>query len=70
VSAKARPAAAGPGTAPLAAGDTVRHPTYGLGKVQSVSGSAEKLKVVVKFQTLGTKTLMVAYAKLEKLVAE
>jgi len=57
-------------TSTLAEGDTVRSAKFGVGVVQSVSGSGEKLKVVVDFDAAGTKTLMVAYAKLEKLIVE
>ena len=57
-------------TTGLAAGDIVRHALYGVGKVQSTSGRGKTLKVVVRFDAAGTKTLMVAYAHLEKLIAK
>jgi len=53
----------------LGVGDTVRHPLYGVGKVEAVSGMGEKTKVDVHFGTVGLKTLMAAHAKLEKLVS-
>jgi DNA helicase-2/ATP-dependent DNA helicase PcrA len=57
-------------TTELAVGDMVRHALYGVGKVQTVSGRGKNLKVVAHFQTAGLKTLMVAYAKLDKLTTK
>ncbi|HUU43532.1 MAG TPA: 3'-5' exonuclease, partial [Planctomycetota bacterium] len=57
-------------TASLKPGDTVRSPSFGVGTVLSVTGLGDKLKAVVKFDAVGTKTLMVVYAKLERLKAE
>jgi len=69
---RTRPAEPGPveTTSKLAAGDMVRHPLWGVGTVQSLSGKGEKLKAVVRFDTVGAKTLMVAYAKLDRLAGE
>ena len=57
-------------TSTLKAGDLVRHREFGVGKVVSESGTGSKLKVVVRFERSGAKTLLAAYAKLEKLVAK
>ncbi|WP_420819165.1 DNA helicase PcrA [Nonomuraea lactucae] len=48
-------------------GDRVTHDAFGLGTVVSVDGVAEKTKVKIDFGTGGEKTLLLAYAPLEKL---
>ena len=54
-------------TGGITVGDTVRHPLYGVGKVEAVSGSGNNTKVRVDFDAVGLKTLMTAYANLERL---
>jgi DNA helicase-2/ATP-dependent DNA helicase PcrA len=49
----------------LRAGGKVRHPMFGLGTVVSVEELDDDLKVVVKFGSVGQKTLRAKYAKLE-----
>ncbi len=51
----------------LAGGDVVRHPIFGIGRVLEVSGSNEKASAKISFNVGGTKNLMLAYAKLEKI---
>lgn len=51
----------------LAPGDRVTHDAFGLGTVVSVDGAAEKTKVKIDFGSGGEKTLLLAYAPLEKL---
>ncbi|WP_219460388.1 DNA helicase PcrA [Nonomuraea rhizosphaerae] len=51
----------------LAPGDRVTHDAFGLGTVVSVDGMAEKTKVKIDFGSGGEKTLLLAYAPLEKL---
>jgi DNA helicase-2/ATP-dependent DNA helicase PcrA len=51
----------------LSPGDRVTHDTFGLGTVVTVDGMAEKTKVKIDFGTGGEKTLLLAYAPLEKL---
>ncbi|MFI9434617.1 MULTISPECIES: DNA helicase PcrA [Streptosporangium] len=67
----ARPAPAKkPGGRPvpnLAPGDRVTHDKFGLGTVVSVDGVAEKTKVKIDFGSGGEKTLLLAYAPVEKL---
>ena len=48
-------------------GDQVRHPRWGIGTIMFKSGSGDKIKVIVLFPEEGRKTLMLKYAKLEKL---
>jgi DNA helicase-2/ATP-dependent DNA helicase PcrA len=48
-------------------GDQVRHPKWGIGTIMFKSGSGDKIKVIVLFPEEGRKTLMLKYAKLEKL---
>jgi DNA helicase-2/ATP-dependent DNA helicase PcrA len=43
----------------------VRHPVWGVGSVQSVSGVADNMKAEVRFESAGVKKLMIKYAKLE-----
>lgn len=49
-------------------GDTVEHPTYGIGHVISLSGWGKERRARVKFRGIGEKTLVLTYAKLRKLV--
>ncbi|MCK2221418.1 DNA helicase PcrA [Actinomadura sp. ATCC 31491] len=51
----------------LSPGDRVTHDQFGLGTVVSVDGVAERTKVKVDFGSGGEKTLLLAYAPLEKL---
>lgn len=51
----------------LAGGDVVRHSIFGVGRVLEVSGSNEKASAKISFNVGGTKNLMLAYAKLEKI---
>ncbi|MGR3319138.1 MAG: ATP-dependent helicase, partial [Candidatus Anammoxibacter sp.] len=48
-------------------GDTVRHQTFGVGKVQTISGHGNMVKAAISFNVGGTKSLMLKYAKLEKI---
>jgi DNA helicase-2/ATP-dependent DNA helicase PcrA len=43
----------------------VRHPTFGLGRVLSVSRRASGASARIDFTLVGTKTLILEYAKLE-----
>ncbi|SDQ85702.1 ATP-dependent DNA helicase PcrA [Thermostaphylospora chromogena] len=51
----------------LEPGDRVIHDSFGLGTVAAVDGVGDKTKVRVDFGSYGEKTLLLAYAKLEKL---
>ena len=51
----------------LTPGDRVTHDQFGLGTVVTVDGIAEKTKVKVDFGSSGEKTLLLTYAKLDKL---
>ncbi len=50
----------------LNAGDYVRHPRFGPGRVMKLSGYGDMAQAVVKFNMGGTKSMMIKYAKLEK----
>ena len=50
----------------FSSGEVVRHPVFGIGRILEVSGSKERASVRVSFNICGTKHLMLAYAKLEK----
>jgi DNA helicase-2/ATP-dependent DNA helicase PcrA len=49
----------------LAAGRKVRHGHFGLGTVLSIEELEDDIKLVVRFASVGTKTLRARYAKLE-----
>ncbi len=49
----------------LAAGKKVRHGQFGVGTVLSVEELDDDMKLVVRFGSVGTKTLRARYAKLE-----
>ncbi|GII53140.1 DNA helicase [Planotetraspora thailandica] len=51
----------------LSPGDRVTHDSFGLGTVVAVEGAAEKTRVKIDFGSSGEKTLLLAYAKVEKL---
>ncbi|WP_184889952.1 DNA helicase PcrA [Sphaerisporangium siamense] len=51
----------------LSPGDRVTHDAFGLGTVVTVEGVAEKAKVKIDFGSGGEKTLLLAYAPIEKL---
>nr|WP_203975584.1 DNA helicase PcrA [Planotetraspora silvatica] len=51
----------------LSPGDRVTHDSFGLGTVVAVEGSAEKTRVKIDFGASGEKTLLLAYANVEKL---
>ena len=52
--------------ASFANGEIVRHPIFGIGRILEVYGSNDKASVKVNFSTGGVKSLLLAYAKLEK----
>jgi DNA helicase-2/ATP-dependent DNA helicase PcrA len=52
----------------LRPGVRVRHPQFGMGTVLSVEQLTDDLKVLVRFTTVGQKTLRAKYAKLEMVV--
>ncbi|MCT9928701.1 DNA helicase PcrA [Planotetraspora sp. A-T 1434] len=51
----------------LTPGDRVTHDTFGLGTVVAVEGIAEKTRAKIDFGSEGEKTLLLAYAKVEKI---
>ena len=51
----------------IAAGVSVRHPTFGEGVVLGLEGSGDAVRVTVAFSHAGTKRLMLKYAALEPL---
>ena len=48
-------------------GDAVRHKTFGIGRVREISGYGNTAKAKISFNVGGTKSLMIKYAKLEKI---
>ncbi|MDR4506867.1 MAG: UvrD-helicase domain-containing protein [Candidatus Brocadiaceae bacterium] len=51
----------------FSSGERVRHPIFGTGRILEVNGKNEKASVKVNFTVGGTKHLMLAYARLEKI---
>ena len=49
------------------AGERVEHPKFGVGIIQRVDAAGEDNKLVIRFDSVGEKTLMEKFAKLEKL---
>ena len=58
--------AGGGGSAPFRVGAKVRHPQFGPGEVEAVTAGSDA-RVRVRFPSVGTKTLVLAYARLEAL---
>ena len=56
----------GPIAESVSAGDKVRHDKFGIGEVISVSGSVPDIKAVVRFDAAGEKTLLLKFARLQK----
>ena len=55
-----------PPMGPFKVGLQVRHPLWGVGRIQVAEGQGEDQRVVVHFKSVGTKKLAVNYARLEK----
>ena len=49
------------------AGSRVRHPQFGAGQVVEVSGVGANARIKIKFRDVGTKTLVLEYARLTRL---
>ena len=56
----------GTGGGGLPVGCMVRHPQFGLGDVISVSGTGSNARAKVRFMNVGVKTLVLEYARLER----
>ncbi len=50
----------------LAAGETIEHDRFGIGKVIRVTGQGPMQKAVINFETYGQKTIMIKYAKMRR----
>ncbi len=53
-------------TGPFKTGWQVKHPVWGIGRIQQTEGHGEDQRVVVHFNSVGSKKLAVKYARLEK----
>ena len=51
--------------ADLLEGATVIHPMFGPGKIADATGAGDKLKLEIRFNKAGTKSVIAKYAKLE-----
>lgn len=54
-------------TSHLQASDRIRHERFGLGTVLSIQGEGASAKAVIEFENVGTKTLLLKFAKYDKL---
>jgi len=50
----------------LSVGDRVKHDTFGMGVVKSVSGEGEKTRAEIKFAGVGVKLFLLAHAPMQK----
>jgi DNA helicase II / ATP-dependent DNA helicase PcrA len=50
-------------------GVLVRHPQFGLGRIEEITPAGTMTKAIVQFQGMGKKTLILQYARLEKVDA-
>jgi DNA helicase-2/ATP-dependent DNA helicase PcrA len=50
---------------PFKQGDMVRHPTFGVGKIDQISDMGTQTRAVIQFSRAGRKTLILEYARLE-----
>jgi DNA helicase-2/ATP-dependent DNA helicase PcrA len=50
-------------------GMLVRHPQFGLGRIEEIAAAGTMTKAIVRFQAAGQKTLILQYAKLERVDA-
>ncbi len=62
--AKAQASSAGSGDVALAEGQRVEHQRFGKGTVLSTEGTGENMKATVKFDNVGTKQLLMKFARL------
>jgi DNA helicase-2/ATP-dependent DNA helicase PcrA len=56
-----------PGNSGLRIGDRVRHSQFGPGKIVNISGAGMTQKADVNFDSIGRKSLLIQYAKLQKI---
>ena len=64
-SSATQPTAAGDGT--LSIGDYIMHDRFGRGRVVSVSGSGIDSKAIIEFEHVGTKQLLLRFAKFKRI---
>ena len=57
------PAASAQGAAPLAEGNIIEHQRFGVGTVIKVEGTGENTKATVDFRNVGTKQLLLKFAR-------
>ncbi len=65
-STAARSTGKAPAEAPFPVGAKVRHPQFGVGTVASFQGRGVNLRAVIEFRDVGTKTLVLQYARLQQ----
>jgi DNA helicase-2/ATP-dependent DNA helicase PcrA len=58
-----RPMASDPSTGDLREGSTIEHQRFGVGTVIKIEGTGENTKATVQFRNVGTKQLLLKFAK-------
>jgi DNA helicase-2/ATP-dependent DNA helicase PcrA len=53
------------GTSPFPVGSMVRHPQFGVGRVEAITGIGANTRARISFRDVGPKTLVLQYARLE-----
>jgi DNA helicase-2/ATP-dependent DNA helicase PcrA len=56
---------AAPANVPFPVGSMVRHPQFGVGRVEAISGIGANTRARISFRDVGPKTLVLQYARLE-----
>lgn len=57
----------GSGSSDLKVGDIVQHDRFGIGEVKGLEGNGANAKATIEFRNIGTKQLMLKFAKLKKM---
>ena len=52
-----------PSSAPLKVGDVIEHQRFGIGTVTNIEGDGENTKATVDFRHVGTKQLLLKFAR-------
>lgn len=60
-----RPGGAPAGSSPFPVGSMVRHPQFGVGRVEAITGIGANTRARISFRDVGPKTLVLQYARLE-----
>jgi len=48
-------------------GDIIKHSLFGVGRVEGITGIADKKQAEINFQSVGKKSVMIKFAKMERI---